>query len=137
MTSGFFITGTDTDVGKTVVTAILGLLFQKKGKKVGVMKPVATGGKKVGNTFVSQDARFLKDILSLTTPLEIINPLCLEHPLAPKLAAEHIGKEIDLLPIRTAYTKIKDTSDLLLVEGVGGVMVPIRHDYLVADLFVN
>ena len=131
---GYFITGTDTDVGKTIATAVLGLLFQKKGMKVGVMKPVASGGREIEGKHYSEDAIYFKKVLSLTETLQTINPVCFEHPLAPKVAADQVGRELDLAAVQAAYTRIKGQKDVLLIEGVGGVMVPLRHDYLVLDM---
>jgi len=133
---GYFITGTDTNVGKTVATAVLGLLFQQKNKKVGVMKPIATGGKEIDGALCSDDALFLKKTLKLTTPLERINPVCLRHPLSPKVAADQTGHEIDITKIHSAFAYEKDTTkaDIMLIEGIGGILVPIKHDYLVVDM---
>ncbi len=132
---GFFITGTDTDVGKTVATAALGLLFQAKKKKVAVVKPVGTGGIDIEGRLYSEDAIFLKKTLNLDLPLELMSPICLKHPLSPKTAADHEKKQIDLAAINIALQKVKDTKpDVTLIEGVGGVLVPLRHDYLVIDL---
>jgi dethiobiotin synthetase len=133
---GYFITGTDTNVGKTVATAVLATLFQEKNKKVSVMKPVGTGGKDVDGRLISEDAIFLKDILKLPAPLELINPVCLKHPLAPKVAADQTGQEVDLAAVTVAFEYLKDKGkpDIMLIEGVGGILVPIRHDYLVVDM---
>lgn len=132
---GYFITGTDTEVGKTVATAVLGLLFQKQKKKISVMKPIASGGLGKDGKCISEDALFLKKILNLTEPLEMINPICLKHPLAPKVAAEYIGQDINISAIKSEYVDFQNRKlDYLLVEGVGGVMVPLKHDYLVLDM---
>lgn len=132
---GYFITGTDTEVGKTVATAVIGLLLQKQKKKIGVMKPVGSGGVEIDGRLYSEDAIFLKKTLGLMEDLSIINPICLKHPLAPKVAAEHVGQDVDLSVIREAQIKFQSKQlDILLVEGVGGVMVPLRHDYLVLDM---
>lgn len=134
--NGFFITGTDTNIGKTIATAVLGLLLQKQGKKVRVLKPVASGGSHHDGLYVSDDALFLKKTLRLPTPLDLINPICFHEALAPKVAAEIAGKEVDLTAISVAvdYYRNNERPDILLVEGVGGILVPIKHDYLVVDM---
>ncbi|MFC1518040.1 dethiobiotin synthase [Candidatus Margulisiibacteriota bacterium] len=132
---GYFITGTDTEVGKTVATAVLGLLLKKQGKKIGVLKPIASGGVEVDGKLVSEDAQFVKKILDLPESLDVINPICLKHPLAPKVAADHVGEKIDLKQINSSHLKFqKQKTEILLVEGAGGVMVPINHDYLILDM---
>ena len=122
---GIFITATDTGVGKTVVTAALGLLLQKKGYKVGVMKPVQCGG---------QDAKFLRTTLRSKDPLEKINPFYAEEPLSPHLAFRRAEKNIDIIKIISIYQELLNKYDFVLVEGAGGLMVPLTEDYFVADL---
>lgn len=122
---GIFITGTDTGVGKTVVTHVLGTLLQGQGYNVGVMKPVQCGG---------DDAVFLKKSLQLSDPLVEINPCFAREPLSPHLAFQREKRKIDLKKIFAAYGRLKQKHDILLVEGAGGLMVPLRDDYFVADL---
>jgi dethiobiotin synthetase len=132
--SGLFITGTDTDVGKTVATAIIALALHHRGVKVGMMKPIATGGRWDGNRLISPDAEYLKKILALEDDLELINPICLELPLAPLVAAKLIGTRIDLDQVWKAYEILRSRYEFLIVEGIGGLMVPIFEGFMVADL---
>jgi dethiobiotin synthetase len=126
--SGIFITGTDTEVGKTFVTILLALHFKEEGFDVGVMKPISTGAQK------NDDARYLKKILELNDPLELINPIHLKHPLAPYTAANLLNKEINLKKIFSAHKKLMKSHDITLVEGIGGALVPITKKYFVVDL---
>ena len=131
---GIFVTGTDTEVGKTVVAAGLVRVLRSRGLDAGAMKPVASGGNRTPQGIVSEDAEFLQRAGALSDPLELINPICLELPLAPSVAAELAEAEIDLGKIREAYDILRKKHDFLIVEGVGGFMVPILREYNVADL---
>jgi len=125
---GLFITGTDTGVGKTYVTALLAKHFLAEGVNVGVMKPIACG------PLAENDALLLKKKLKLADPLEMINPIRLKKPLAPYPAAKLEKKKIDLNKILTAYKELSIRHDLVLVEGVGGLLVPLTRNLTVADL---
>lgn len=131
---GIFITGTDTGVGKTLVAASLVRALRARGLDAGAMKPVASGGIRTPRGLVSEDAEILQRSGGLSDPLKLINPLCLELPLAPSVAAELAGVEIDLGEVREAYEALQRRHELLVVEGVGGLLVPIRGEYLVADM---
>lgn len=120
-----FITGTDTAVGKTVVTAALGLLLKKQGLNVGVMKPVQCAG---------DDAAFLKKTLKVEDPLELINPCYAPEGLSPHLAFVRSRKPFDRRKIFKAFETLRLRYDVLLIEGAGGLLVPISKNYCVADL---
>ena len=122
---GIFITGTDTGVGKTVAALVLGTLLREQGYNVGVMKPVQCGG---------DDARFLKKSLHLKDGLSDINPCLSREPLSPHLAFQREKRKIDVEKILSAYERLKEKHEIVLVEGAGGLMVPLREDYFVADL---
>ncbi len=130
---GIFITGTDTDVGKTVVAAGLALVLRSQGIRVGVMKPIATGCLNFGNRLVSVDAAFLMEAAE-NEWTGFTSPSRYKHPVAPKVAAELEKKEIDLDQIREAYAELEKNYDFLIVEGIGGLMVPIHPKYYVTDL---
>jgi dethiobiotin synthetase len=125
---GFFITATDTEVGKTFVTAGLAHLLHKKGIDVGVMKPIATGGKR------SKDALMLAKAAHVKDSMDLINPISLDLPLSPLIAAQLQKKTIDLKKIHKAYNTLKQRHDLMLVEGIGGVLVPIKKGFFVTGL---
>lgn len=120
-----FITGTDTSVGKTITTAVLGLLLQERGMNVGIMKPVQCAG---------DDAVFLKKILEVDDAIELINPFYASAPLSPHLAFAREKKEIERRTILQAYATLAARHDIVLIEGAGGLMVPLARDYSVIDL---
>ncbi len=120
-----FITATDTNVGKTIATYVLGVLLQKRGINVGVMKPVQCAG---------NDARFLKERLALQDDLSLINPVFAPEPLSPHLALRLAGIKFNLKTIKSAFKKLSVRHDLLLIEGAGGLMVPLKNNYYNADL---
>ena len=128
MSEGFFITGTDTEVGKTFFTAGLASLLKVRGYEVGVFKPVATGGAP------SEDALLLKEASGVTDDLEEINPVCLPDPYSPNVAAELANQPIDMSLVQDTYARLSSKHQMMLVEGVGGLLVPILNDYSVADL---
>jgi dethiobiotin synthetase len=125
---GLFITGTDTGVGKTYVTCHLAEKLRRAGVDVGVMKPISTG------PAGEDDAFYLKKRLKLSDPLELINPIHLKHPLAPYPAARLEKRKIDLKKIFAAFKELEKRHETVLVEGIGGVAVPITKDYCVIDL---
>jgi len=132
--SGIFITGTNTGVGKTVVTAALTLALRDRGLRVGVMKPAETGCPEEEGGLQPQDALFLRGISGCETPLEVINPYALREPLAPALAAEFDGVQIDLAHIRASYRRLENEHDIVLVEGAGGLLVPLTSSATMLDL---
>lgn len=134
MGRGYFITGTDTGVGKTIVAGGLAALYKDKGLDVGVMKPVATGCKRINNALVSEDAVFLKRAAEVDDEYALINPVSLEQPLAPTVAARLSNTKIDLEKIRMSYDSLCEKHDYLIIEGVGGLLVPIEAYYFVVDL---
>jgi dethiobiotin synthetase len=125
MGKGVFVTGTDTGVGKTVVTAGLVSLLIKEGLDVGVMKPIETGCPKRNGRLVPRDATFLKAVSRSKDDLSLINPYRFSKPLAPLIAAEIDYKEIKIGKIRSAYTKLREKHDNIFVEGAGGLLVPL------------
>lgn len=130
---GIFITGTDTDVGKTIVAAGLALVLRAQGVRVGVMKPIATGCLSFGKRLVSLDAAFLMEAAENEWTGHT-SPARYKHPVAPKVAGELEKREIDLDQIRKAYAELEKHYDFIIVEGIGGLMVPIHPKYYVSDL---
>jgi dethiobiotin synthetase len=120
---GIFITGTDTGVGKTLVTAALAACLMRRGLSVGVMKPIETGCRTSGAS--GSDAARLYAAAGVTEPVEAISPYRFADPLAPLDAARRAGRTIDLRRIVRAYRALAARYAFLLVEGAGGVMVPI------------
>lgn len=131
---GIFVTGTDTGVGKTVVAAGMVAAMLRAGYDVGVMKPIATGGVRRREGLVSEDAEFLAHVADAPEPLATISPVVLAEPLAPTVAARRADVTIDLGPVWDAFEEITSAHDAVIVEGIGGILVPILADYRVADL---
>ena len=126
MTRGIFVTGTDTEIGKTAITAGLAAVLKRRGINAGVMKPISAGGR--------ADAELLKWAVRSNESLDTINPIYLRDPLSPNIAARREEKILDLAPVFDAFNHLSKIHDCLLVEGVGGLLVPITDDVLVADL---
>lgn len=129
---GLFVTGTDTGVGKTLVAAAIARFYRRHGLRVGVMKPCETG---VADSLQpGEDARLLRWAAGSLDDDQAIAPYRLREPLAPSLAAQREGVVIDPGVIADCLAKIRTGKDLMVVEGAGGLMVPLRGGYLVADL---
>lgn len=133
---GLFITGTDTGVGKTVVTCAITMAMRaaRPSAKVGVCKPIATGCRWVGGELVSEDAAMLAHYSDCRLPLEAINPVRYEEAMAPAVAAERTGRPVDEAAIAESLRRIGVERDAVLVEGVGGILVPIGPGRTVLDL---
>ena len=129
-----FVTGTDTGVGKTIVSAGIAIVLKKKGINVGVMKPIESGCSFRDGRFLPKDALFLKRAAGVDDPIGDICPYPLSYPLAPKVAASLEKREIKIEVIKNAFMRISSRHELTLVEGIGGIMVPIIDDILVVDL---
>jgi dethiobiotin synthetase len=134
MGNGIFITGTDTGVGKTFVACGLASLLRESGYSVGVMKPAETGCPEKDGKLVPEDAVRLKEASGCQEPLEKVCPYRLRDPLAPSVAAERSGVTIDIDVIRKLYDEISSKHDITIVEGAGGLLVPILPHYTYADL---
>jgi len=134
MNRGFFITGTDTDVGKTVVTAGLLATLRKRGYDIGLMKPFQTDFIEAEGRLLSPDLEFVLKFVDLETDYDLMNPIRLREPLAPSVAAEVEGVEIDLTKVDRAYEELLELHQGLLVEGAGGLMVPLAKNFLTPDL---
>ena len=137
MGKGVFVTGTDTGVGKTVVTAGLVSLSIKEGLDVGVMKPIETGCPKRNGRLVPRDAIFLKVVSGSKDDLSLINPYRFSKPLAPLIAAEIDQKKIKIGKISSAYEKLRKKHDIIFVEGAGGLLVPLTGKLTNLDLILK
>lgn len=132
--TGLFITGTDTGVGKTFVACGLAALLSAKGKKVGVMKPVETGCELKDGQLQPGDALRLRRFSRSKIPLDVLCPYRFASPVAPAVAAEMAGVRIEKEQIRAYYQQIAGQHDITLVEGAGGLLVPLADRYTFADL---
>jgi len=124
---GYFITGTDTGIGKTQFTLALMAKLQAQGKSVMGMKPVASGCKDLGEGLCSDDALQIMQQASHAQDYAIVNPYAFAPPIAPHIAAEKAGIQINLDQIISAYRTLQTQSDVVVVEGVGGWRVPISN----------
>jgi dethiobiotin synthetase len=134
MPKGFFITGTDTGVGKTLIAGAFITTVQFLGKRVCGMKPVESGCSGQGEVLIPYDGMFLKQVSHADEPLALVTPCCLESPLAPLAAAEVDRRDLDISGIGRAFSELSARYEALVVEGIGGLMVPIAKDYYVLDL---
>ncbi len=137
MEKGVFVTGIDTGVGKTVIAGAIAAAIKAHGLDVAVMKPVATGAKEIEGKLISEDAVYLKKIIDSTDDDNLVNPIRLKPALAPTMAASKTGVSIDLDKIWKAYEVLADKHDFVVVEGIGGLMVPIDDNTLVADMVLK
>lgn len=128
--SGFFITATDTEVGKTVVAGALAGVFRELGYNLGVYKPLQSGH--IASN-PEGDAARLKLVSGVPTKEDEICPYSIEEPLAPRLAMKRAGREVKLIDIMAHYKKLLKEFDSLIVEGAGGLAVPYTEDALVID----
>ena len=131
---GIFVTGTDTGVGKTIISAALALTLKEEGLDVGVMKPIESGALPSKEGLLPQDALFLREVSGVKDPLELLNPYRFEAPLAPAPASSLVGKEIDLEKIKEAFHKLSSRHQVVVVEGVGGLLVPLSDKVLLPQL---
>jgi dethiobiotin synthetase len=136
MTRGFFITGTDTEVGKSWCTIGLMARLQQQGHSVVGMKPVASGCTETAAGLRNEDALLLQRQSSLEAPYELINPYAFRPAIAPHLAAAQAGQRIKLGKIIERFIQLEAKADYIVVEGVGGWLVPLNEEEGVADLAV-
>jgi dethiobiotin synthetase len=136
MTRGYFVTGTDTGVGKTRVSLALMQLLQSQGHVVTGMKPVASGCRSTPSGLVNDDALRLQAQASFTVPYHEVNPYAFEPAIAPHLAARALGVKIEIEVIESALSSLTGAADRVVVEGIGGWMVPIDASRTMADVAV-
>ena len=135
--AGYFITGTDTGIGKTVVTLGLMRWLQDRGRRVAAMKPVASGCERTPQGLRNEDALQLQQQASMPLDYDVVNPYAFEPPIAPHIAASQAGVQIELDIIRQGVRLLAEHADLVCVEGVGGWLVPLNGEESVADLAVS
>lgn len=130
----FFITGTDTGVGKTYISCLIAKSLKEEGVRVGVMKPIETGCKKKGKTLLPLDGIKLKKASGADDPIDLIVPYRFHYPLSPYLASILEGRKINIKRIRNTYYKISNKYDIVIVEGAGGILTPIKKNFTYIDL---
>jgi dethiobiotin synthetase len=129
----YFITGTDTGVGKTVITATIAACLQKQGIDVGVMKPIASGvPQKIG--FKSSDVAQLYEASGVKDNEGLVNPVFLPLPTSPYDATKILNLSVDMPMIFEKFQILLKSHKMLLVEGIGGIMTPITKNFFVADM---
>ncbi|HJZ62567.1 MAG TPA: dethiobiotin synthase [Miltoncostaeaceae bacterium] len=127
---GVFVTGTDTGIGKTVVSAALGLAAQASGRTAVVLKPGQTGD----DGTITGDAEFCQMVLGTDEPLDAISPIRLRAPLAPAVAARLEAARVDPDLVRERHAALRTRYDLVIVEGAGGLLVPFADGVDMAGL---
>lgn len=134
MAKGFFITGTDTGVGKTIMAGAVIKALNFLGAKTCAMKPVESGCRREGDVLIPYDGLYLKQVARMDEPITLITPCCFESPLAPLPASEVERTVVDTEEIGNAFRVLSARYDAVVVEGLGGLMVPIKKDYYSIDL---
>lgn len=134
MHTGYFITGTDTGVGKTLTSCLLLHAFNQRGLHTAAMKPVASGCHQTTQGWRNDDAEQLQRVASTVTDYDLINPYALSAAIAPHLAAAVDNNEISLDRIMENFSSLASTNDVIIVEGVGGWLVPLNKTQTTADL---
>ena len=130
----FFITGTDTDVGKTFVTCALLKAFAMRGLTATPMKPIAAGTIKFHGLQMNTDVVALREASATKALLADINPYYFSEPIAPHLAATHEKVAVDMKVIRAAFDRLSVEADTVLVEGAGGFLVPLSETQSMAEI---
>ena len=134
MDKGIFVTATDTGVGKTIVSSGLAGAIKEKGIDVGIMKPAVTGAEWLNGRLISNDVRFLMNSINSNDDPDLVCPVTLKSPLAPMAASIVDNIEINLSRIFDAFDKMCKIHDFVVVEGIGGILAPIKENYFVSDL---
>ena len=131
---GCFVTGADTGVGKTLVSAALLHTLARHHRRVVGMKPVAAGLIEHAGQWVSEDVLALRAASTLTVPAALDNPVALPDPLAPHIAAERAGRSVTVAGLLSAHRELQAMADVVVVEGAGGWRVPVNDRETLADL---
>lgn len=136
MKAAYFVTGTDTGVGKTHVACKLIRDYVAQGYKVIGMKPVAAGCDFVDGAWVNEDVLKLEAASNVKAPRQLVNPYSFNEAIAPHIAAEKTGVEIEIPVIQHAFEALTKLADIVIVEGAGGFLVPLNSKQTMADLAV-
>jgi|Deesub1362B_J571_1020462.scaffolds.fasta_scaffold00107_32 dethiobiotin synthetase len=131
---GIFITGTDTGVGKTIIASAIVRVLKARGISVAVMKPIESGCRREGDVLIPLDGVMLKEMAENDITLEEVTPFRFENPLAPMVASEIEGTEVDERVIYDTIKELQEKYDYIVVEGVGGLMVPVKQRLMIVDI---
>lgn len=134
MSQGYFVTGTDTGAGKTVISVALLQAFARKGKRVAGLKPVASGCELTREGLRNADALALQAAANVALPYDSINPYAFAPAIAPHLAAAQNNQSIEVRNIKRIVDNVREQADILVIEGVGGWQVPLNDHETMADL---
>jgi len=137
MKQGFFVTGTDTEVGKTVISVGLIHALQQQGLKVAAMKPVASGCQMTVEGLHNDDALALQAAVDIKLDYQTVNPYAFAPAIAPHIAAQQVGVTVDLNKLLDNYQQIRKTAEAVVVEGAGGWLVPLNDNQSIADLAIK
>lgn len=129
-----FVTGTDTEVGKTRITTGLMAVLQQQGLKTVGMKPIASGCEWLDGQWQNEDALAMMAQSNVSLPYTLVNPYAFEPAIAPHIAAEQVNTEVSSAQIKQQFEQIKQQADAVVVEGAGGWLVPINGAETMADL---
>ncbi len=135
--TAYFITGTDTDVGKTYIASALVRYFVQQGQTAVGMKPIAAGCEKINGELRNADVSALLAASNIAARLEDVNPYTFEPAIAPHIAAEQVGATVSLNKIKHAFDALQSQADVVIVEGAGGFRVPINREQTMADLAIQ
>jgi dethiobiotin synthetase len=130
----YFITGTDTEIGKTFATCALIHALTARGLKVAPMKPIAAGTINLNGTDINEDVAVLMSAAGNTFPISDVNPYCFREGIAPHIGSRHERRPIEIEVIRKSYQRLATLSDMVLVEGAGGYSVPMSDTQSMADI---
>ena len=130
----YFVTGTDTGVGKTRVSAALISAFKAHDHRVLGMKPIAAGTVLVDEKYQNEDVIMLSDAANVSAPADLINPYLFDPPIAPHIAAAQAGVSISLETIQAAFIQLQSLAEVVIVEGAGGFLVPLDDQQDMGDL---
>jgi dethiobiotin synthetase len=131
---GLLVTGTDTGIGKTIIAGAIADWFRRQGNRVAVLKPAGSGCVRRREGLVSEDAEFLAHCADASHPLDLICPVRYAEPLAPAIAGERAKEPLDWSAIDRSTTAMSRDSDVMVVEGVGGLMVPMDEQHTFLDV---
>ncbi len=134
MKQAFFVTGTDTGIGKTYVACKLIESYIASGYKVVGMKPIAAGCEFVNGAWVNEDVLKLEAVSNVKAPRELVNPYSFKEAIAPHIAAKNTHVEIKIEVIKQAFDALTKLADIVIVEGAGGFLVPLNDKENIADL---
>ncbi len=128
---GFFVTGTDTGVGKTIISCGLAAVLKEKKIDVGVFKPLLSG---ISREHPESDTSLLKQMSQTSLSYEDITPFAFKEPLAPYVAGKLEGKVVNIEEVLQCWERIRERHEYFIVEGAGGISVPLGENFLVSDL---